>query len=231
MLYGQQYLSGYWYCFDVTTGQMITGFYYIPNQYKTVYYNNNGQMQYGSRNIDGVNYYFNAGTGALRISNSLQEKVINWYNQHYGKLTYSMYGSRNGNDGTADCSGAMTEALWTSGASHPASSALRWGGYNTVSIRPYLIANGFKLIASNSRSVYVHRGDIVVLGDAVGGAGHVGIISNGGNLTDSYSQTRLLSVSGHNRDSKGNHAKNYAVSDLQFESECSGMTFYVYRKA
>ncbi|GAB5051394.1 hypothetical protein PESHB4_00260 [Pediococcus ethanolidurans] len=36
---------------------------------------------------------------------------------------------------------------------------------------------------------------------------------------------------GHNRDSKGNHAKNYAVSDLQFDSECSGMTFYVYRKA
>ncbi|WP_260367666.1 hypothetical protein, partial [Lacticaseibacillus paracasei] len=63
------------------------------------------------------------------------------------------------------------------------------------------------------------------------GAGHVGITSNGGNLTDSYSQTRLLSVSGHNRDSKGNHAKNYAVSDLQFDSECSGMTFYVYRKA
>lgn len=51
------------------------------------------------------------------------------------------------------------------------------------------------------------------------------------NLTDSYSQTRLLSVSGHNRDSKGNHAKNYAVSDLQFDSECSGMTLYVYRKA
>lgn len=51
------------------------------------------------------------------------------------------------------------------------------------------------------------------------------------NKTVYYNQTRLLSVSGHNRDSKGNHAKNYAVSDLQFESECSGMTFYVYRKA
>lgn len=37
--------------------------------------------------------------------------LINWFESRRGKLTYSMYGSRNGSDGTADCSGAISQAL------------------------------------------------------------------------------------------------------------------------
>ena len=34
--------------------------------------------------------------------------LINWFESRRGKLTYSMYGSRNGSDGTADCSGSVS---------------------------------------------------------------------------------------------------------------------------
>ena len=67
------------------------------------------------------------------------ENVINWFVNNQGKLTYSMYGSRNGDDGTADCSGSMTQALYESGASKPAYL------YSTETIHQYLLDNGFAL--------------------------------------------------------------------------------------
>ena len=36
-------------------------------------------------------------------------KIVSWFDNHKGRLTYSMYGSRNGADGTADCSGSITQ--------------------------------------------------------------------------------------------------------------------------
>ena len=66
MQYGQQNINGKWYLFDSWTGAMKTGFQYIADQHKTVYYNGNGQMLYGWQNINGRNYLFNVYTGALR---------------------------------------------------------------------------------------------------------------------------------------------------------------------
>jgi len=43
---------------------MKTGFQYIANQHKIVYYNNNGQMLYGFQKIKGKTYHFNTQTGA-----------------------------------------------------------------------------------------------------------------------------------------------------------------------
>ena len=45
---------------------MKTGFQYIANQNKTVYYNNQGQMQYGQQQIGGKWYLFDQWSGALK---------------------------------------------------------------------------------------------------------------------------------------------------------------------
>ncbi|MEL1239423.1 N-acetylmuramoyl-L-alanine amidase, partial [Liquorilactobacillus nagelii] len=63
MLYGQQYLNGHWYLFDTVIGSMKTGFQYIANQHKTVYYNNNGQMLYGQQYLNGHWYLFDTVIG------------------------------------------------------------------------------------------------------------------------------------------------------------------------
>lgn len=97
-------------------------------------------------------------------------KLVNWFMVRKGKLTYSMYGSRNGADGTADCSGAMTQALYEAGAS-------KYGYlYNTETIHDYLIANGFKLIAQTGQTFNPIKGDICILGkrgQSAGNGGHI----------------------------------------------------------
>ena len=42
---------------------------------------------------------------------SKKQTIVNWFINRRGKLTYSMYGSRKGSDGTADCSGSVSQAL------------------------------------------------------------------------------------------------------------------------
>ncbi|WP_316041794.1 peptidoglycan amidohydrolase family protein, partial [Limosilactobacillus fermentum] len=129
--------------------------------------------------IIGVRYTFDS-NGALY---SFTRRTIEWFLNREGKLTYSMLGSRNGTDGTADCSGAMTQALWSAGASAPVASAQRWGGYNTVSIRPWLIQNGYSNVfngtSSTASSYSPQYGDIVIWDDATGGDGHILIIADG----------------------------------------------------
>ena len=49
---GQQRINGHWYLFD-NNGHYKTGFQWIPEQHKTVYYARNGQMQYGQQRING----------------------------------------------------------------------------------------------------------------------------------------------------------------------------------
>ena len=86
-------------------------------------------------------------------------------------VTYSMYGSRTGADGTADCSGTVYSAIRHGGGSD--------AGYvpSTETIHSWLIANGFKRIAENS-SWDAQRGDVTVWGkigySALAG-GHTGI--------------------------------------------------------
>lgn len=105
------------------------------------------------------------------------EAVINWFYDHMGQLTYDMSGSRNGSDGTADCSGSMTEALYEAGASEPAYL------YNTDSLPSYLTQNGYQLIATN-QPWNAQRGDIVIWGTpgaSAGSAGHVQVMTDSQN--------------------------------------------------
>lgn len=55
-----------WYFFDKVTGAMKTGWVYIPEQNKTVYYNKDGQMVYGTQIINGKTYYFDTFDGTLK---------------------------------------------------------------------------------------------------------------------------------------------------------------------
>lgn len=70
-----------------------------------------------------------------------------------------MYGSRNGSDGTADCSGSMTQAIRDAGTV-PYSYL-----YNTDSLHGYLRANGYYLVTDNS--IFTpERGDVIVCAKA-----------------------------------------------------------------
>lgn len=104
-------------------------------------------------------------------------KAVSWFENRKGLLTYSMGGSRNGTDGTADCSGAITQALRDSGASPYAYL------YSTVTIGGYLSANGYNRISEN-QSWDAKRGDIILMSwgpgmQYSGGAGgHVGVMKD-----------------------------------------------------
>ncbi|WP_273755161.1 peptidoglycan amidohydrolase family protein, partial [Leuconostoc mesenteroides] len=100
-------------------------------------------------------------------------KTVQWFYDREGKLTYSMYGSRNGTDGTADCSGAVTQDIYDAGGTKPAYL------YNTDSLHGYLKQNGYNLIAEN-QDWQAQKGDVVIWGkqgQSGGAAGHVSIIS------------------------------------------------------
>ena len=104
-------------------------------------------------------------------------KAISWFDIRKGLLTYSMYGSRNGADGTADCSGSVAQAMRDSGASPYAYL------YSTVTLGSYLSANGYTRISEN-QSWEAQRGDIVLMswGPSMaysgGAGGHVGIMKD-----------------------------------------------------
>lgn len=102
-----------------------------------------------------------------------QNRVIQWFTSHEGNLTYSMYGSRNGADGTADCSGSMTQAIYEAGG-----TPYSWL-YSTEYIHDYLKQNNYELVAENS-DWNAKKGDIVVWGkrgESAGAGGHIGVIS------------------------------------------------------
>ena len=82
--------------------------------------------------------------------------VVGWFDNRKGLLTYSMYGSRNGIDGTADCSGSVTQAIRDAGGSPYAYL------YSTVTLGGYLSANGYNRISEN-QSWDAQRGDIVLM--------------------------------------------------------------------
>ena len=84
-------------------------------------------------------------------------------------IRYSMYGSRIGTDGTADCSGFIYTCL-VSGGAKPLNYIP-----NTDSLHSFLVNNGFKLIAESSEW-QAKRGDIVIFGkkgQSGGAKGHV----------------------------------------------------------
>ncbi|MBO0475181.1 SH3 domain-containing protein [Enterococcus ureasiticus] len=102
---------------------------------------------------------------------------VRWFDNRKGKLTYSMTGSRNGYDGTADCSGSTTQSIKDAGGKSYAYL------YSTVTLGPYLKENGYEKIAIN-QEWDAKEGDIVMMSwgnsmaDSAGAGGHVGIMKN-----------------------------------------------------
>lgn len=105
------------------------------------------------------------------------DTLINWFESRRGQLTYSMAGSRNGSDGTADCSGSISQALKEAGVNIQ-------GLPSTVTLGSQLAANGFYRVSKNEDWAG-QRGDIILMSwgadmSASGGAGgHVGVLEDG----------------------------------------------------
>lgn len=127
--------------------------------------------------------------------------LINWFESRRGKLTYSMYGSRNGSDGTADCSGSISQALKEAGVNIQ-------GLPSTVTLGSQLANNGFYRVSKNEDWAG-QRGDIILMSwgadmSSSGGAGgHVGVLEDANTFisvdywTDGQAGT---AVSSHNWD-------------------------------
>ena len=161
---------GDWYMFG-NDGRIVQRFYNW--QGSLYYFDNSTFLKVTNDWRDGV--YFGNDGRAVNPSDTFSGRVISWFRNHEGKLTYSMYGSRNGEDGTADCSGAMTEALYEAGATKPNEI------YDTGSISPYLLLNGYSLVYEGQNYYNPRFGDIVIWGPknhTTGGNGHMVIISS-----------------------------------------------------
>lgn len=102
---------------------------------------------------------------------------VSWFDIRKGLITYSMYGSRNGTDGTADCSGSITQAMKDAGATKYAYL------YSTVTLASYLSENGYTRISVNE-SWDAQKGDIILMSwgpgmqYSSGAGGHVGVMKD-----------------------------------------------------
>ena len=111
---------------------------------------------------------------------SVQQSIVNWFVNHRGKLTYSMYGSRNGADGTADCSGSISQALKEAGIGIQ-------GLPSTVTLGQQLAKNGFYRVSIN-QDWDALTGDIVMMSwgadmsQSGGAGGHVGVMMDSVNF-------------------------------------------------
>ena len=122
-------------------------------------------------------------------------------------VKYSMYGSRNGTDGTADCSGALSYALMIAGASQ-----LKYLP-STESMHSWLIDNGYKLIAFN-KEWDMQKGDVLIFGikgKSAGAGGHTALAID------------------HNRVIHCNYSHNGVSIDNETTMPYS-MGWYVYRQ-
>lgn len=87
-------------------------------------------------------------------------------------ISYSMNGSRNGSDGTGDCSGTVVQAIQNAGGT-------KYGWlYNTDSMHAYLLENGYELVYENQIPYTPKKGDVFIWGkkgQSGGAFGHTGI--------------------------------------------------------
>ena len=189
-LTGWQNTNGQKYYYD-NNGWMATGMTNINGH--TYLFNNNGVMQTGWQQLGWHEYFFNRDTGAMNtgwswaddqwlhfdnngVFDGFNERVLEWFYDRIGHLTYSMSGSRNGSDGTADCSGSMTQAIADAGGARPAYL------YNTETLHNYLLASGYHLVTENG-SFTPQWGDVIIWGkrgSSSGAAGHTLVITNDG---------------------------------------------------
>ena len=86
-LHGQQKIAGHWYNFD-RNGNPITGYVWIKNQKKEVYYNpNTAQMVYGQQKIKGKWQFFDTTTGA-----QAKNKYV-WIKEQNKEVYYNRLGN------------------------------------------------------------------------------------------------------------------------------------------
>ncbi|MFR0595296.1 GH25 family lysozyme [Limosilactobacillus mucosae] len=84
-LNGEKQENGYWYLYK--NGVRQTGFQNLSDG-RTVYYNSQGQMQYGEQKINGYWYYFNTSTGAMTTGfTKLSDGRTVYYNSQ-GQMQY-----------------------------------------------------------------------------------------------------------------------------------------------
>lgn len=188
-----------------------------PHTMYSVYFGNDGRMVFGNQNINGQWYSFEGGSGKM---DSFSQRVIDWFRGRRHRLTYSMYGTRNGADGTADCSGSMTQALRDAGASP-------YGAlYSTENLHGYLRANGYYLAGEGTGRMQVQYGDIIIWGRrgySSGGAGHTVTISSFGNGDNIL----CISTCGYNH-----HQWGEAVQEYNYYRYCASDGYiyqYIYR--
>lgn len=137
------------------------------------------------------------------------DKQIEWAKARRG-YGYNMSGSRNGSDGTFDCSSFICYSIQENGG-----TKMKWV-YNTDSMHDYLIENGYELISFN-KSWDMKKGDIIITGikgQSGGAAGHTALAIDGTNIIDCawYGAVNMDSVRIH------------PESDMPY-----GAGFYVYR--
>lgn len=83
----QKFENGHWYLYK--DGKRQTGLRYITSQGKTVFYNNQGQMQYGQKFINGHWYYFDEVTGAMLTGfKYIPSQKKNVYYNSQGQMLY-----------------------------------------------------------------------------------------------------------------------------------------------
>ena len=185
--------AGTYYYFNPVTYLRVDN-NYVQSQWGDWYlFGGDGRIQTGVHRWMGSVYYFDPVT-YLRVDNAWREglyfgadgrlvnggfatRVINWFLQREGRLTYSMYGSRTGADGTADCSGSMTAALRSAGASAPQMI------YSTETLHGYLLNNGYYLAYEGRGPVDLRYGDVIIWGRrgySYGGAGHTMVVTGSG---------------------------------------------------
>lgn len=63
---GEKKIDGYWYCFDSSSGVMVTGWRTLSDGRK-VYYNADGHMVFGKQTIEGETYYLSTEDGKLTV--------------------------------------------------------------------------------------------------------------------------------------------------------------------
>lgn len=114
--------------------------------------------------------------------------IHSWFDKHYGTITYSMNGSRNGTDGTADCSGSISQALIDAG--------YNIGGLlSTVTLGGAMKAQGFTCVTVNGEWD-AQEDDIILMSwgadmaSSGGAGGHVTIMHSGDdNASDDMEST------------------------------------------
>ncbi|WP_416470201.1 lytic exoenzyme target recognition domain-containing protein [Streptococcus thermophilus] len=111
---------------------------------------------------------------------TVQQALVDGMVKLRGKITYSMYGSRDGSDGTGDCSGIMSRVLKEAGI------AIQ-GLPSTVTLGQQLANNGFYRVSIN-QDWDALTGDIILMSwgadmSTSGGAGgHVGVMMDSVNF-------------------------------------------------